>query len=169
MGLESLRCPSCGNTSVNKSQNNDYLCDHCGTVSRLSSDLKMLILGGWECSSCHTRNEQGSKFCGTCGTQIVKYCFTCGAQTQVMTMYCQQCGGQNFSDKRGCDVFLDDYPPNEKVNVVYLVRLITGLDLRAAVAFVERPGGLIKSAESRQEAESIKAKFQKTGARVRIE
>jgi ribosomal protein L7/L12 len=168
MLLESLRCPSCGSPSANQSQHNDYLCDHCGTISRLSSDQNMLIMVSWKCSSCRTRNEQGSGYCGNCGTQLVKYCFTCGSRTQGIAAHCPQCGGQDFSAKVGFDVILEDYPPSVKINLVKLVREVTGLDMSSALAIVERPGSRITRADFRALADAIKTRFEAAGASVRI-
>lgn len=56
----------------------------------------------------------------------------------------------------------------QKINVIKVVREITGLGLKEAKALVDEAPKAIKEKVSREEAESIKAKLAEVGAEVEI-
>jgi len=65
------------------------------------------------------------------------------------------------------DVELSDGGAN-KLNVIKVVREITGLGLKEAKGIVEAAPKVIKEAASKDEAESIKKKLEEAGAKVTL-
>ena len=57
---------------------------------------------------------------------------------------------------------------SSKVNVIKVVRTITGLGLKEAKDLVEATPGLVKEGVSKEEADSIKAQLEEAGASVEI-
>lgn len=55
-----------------------------------------------------------------------------------------------------------------KLNVIKVVREVTGLGLKEAKALVDGAPGQIKAAAPKEEAESIKAKLEEAGAKVEL-
>lgn len=70
-------------------------------------------------------------------------------------------------EKTEFDVELTDVGPN-KVKVIKVVRELTGLGLKEAKEAVDSAPKIVKEAVSKEEAESIKAKFEAEGAKVTI-
>ncbi len=70
-------------------------------------------------------------------------------------------------EKTEFDVELTEIGPN-KVKVIKVVREITGLGLKEAKEAVDNAPKVIKEAVSKEEAESIKAKFEAEGAKATI-
>jgi large subunit ribosomal protein L7/L12 len=56
----------------------------------------------------------------------------------------------------------------KKINAIKVVRAITGLGLKEAKAAVEEAPTTLKEAVSKDEAESLKAKFEEAGAEVEL-
>ena len=56
----------------------------------------------------------------------------------------------------------------EKIKVIKVVREFTTLGLKEAKEFVDKAPGAIKEGVSKEEAESIKKKFEEVGAKVEI-
>ena len=44
------------------------------------------------CTNCQTSNEEGSKFCNSCGTTFNDICSKCGESIEGMTKFCRHCG-----------------------------------------------------------------------------
>ena len=65
------------------------------------------------------------------------------------------------------DAVLSEVGPN-KINVIKVVRELTGLGLKEAKAVVDEAPKAIKEAVSREEAESIAKKMEEAGAKVTI-
>ncbi|HTK07678.1 MAG TPA: 50S ribosomal protein L7/L12 [Ktedonobacteraceae bacterium] len=65
------------------------------------------------------------------------------------------------------DAILAEVGPN-KINVIKVVRELTGLGLKEAKAVVDGAPGAIKEAVSKEEAEKIAAKMSEVGAKVTI-
>lgn len=65
------------------------------------------------------------------------------------------------------DVELTDFG-KEKLKVIRAVHAITGLGLREAKAFVEGAPKIIKEGISIEEAEALKAQFEKLGAAITL-
>ena len=65
------------------------------------------------------------------------------------------------------DAVLTEVGPN-KINVIKVVRELTGLGLKEAKAVVDEAPKAIKEAVSREEAESIAKKMEEAGAKVTI-
>jgi len=70
-------------------------------------------------------------------------------------------------DQTEFDVELSDGGAN-KLNVIKVVREITGLGLKEAKDIVEAAPKVIKEAASKDEAESIKKKLEEAGAKVTL-
>lgn len=70
-------------------------------------------------------------------------------------------------EKTEFDVVLVDHGAN-KINVIKVVREITGLGLKEAKDLVDNPPKAIKEAASKDEAEEIKKKVEEAGAKVEL-
>ena len=70
-------------------------------------------------------------------------------------------------EKTEFDVELTDVGPN-KVKVIKVGRELTGLGLKEAKEAVDNAPKVVKEAVSKEEAETIKAKFEAEGAKVTI-
>ena len=70
-------------------------------------------------------------------------------------------------EKTEFDVVLLDHVVN-KINVIKIVREITGLGLKEAKDLVDNPPKPIKEAASKEEAEEIKKKVEEAGAKVEL-
>ena len=70
-------------------------------------------------------------------------------------------------EKTEFDVMLMDHGAN-KINVIKVVREITGLGLKEAKELVDTPPKAIKEAASKEEAEEIKKKVEEAGAKVEL-
>ena len=44
------------------------------------------------CTNCQTSNEEGSKFCNSCGSTFNDICSKCGESIEGMTKFCRHCG-----------------------------------------------------------------------------
>ena len=70
-------------------------------------------------------------------------------------------------EKTEFDAVLSEVGPN-KINVIKVVRELTGLGLKEAKAVVDEAPKAIKEAVSKEEAEKIAAKMAEVGAKVTI-
>ena len=70
-------------------------------------------------------------------------------------------------EKTEFDVVLTDHGAN-KINVIKVVREITGLGLKEAKDLVDNPPKPIKEGASKDEAEDIKKKVEEAGAKVEL-
>ncbi|MDR1965673.1 MAG: 50S ribosomal protein L7/L12 [Synergistaceae bacterium] len=70
-------------------------------------------------------------------------------------------------EKTEFDVILTDHGAN-KINVIKIVREITGLGLKEAKELVDNPPKPIKEAASKEEAEEIKKKVEEAGAKIEL-
>ena len=75
--------------------------------------------------------------------------------------------GAAAAEQTEFDVILADFGAS-KVNVIKVVRELTGLGLKDAKDLVEAAPKAIKEAVSKDEAESVKAKLEEAGAKVEI-
>jgi large subunit ribosomal protein L7/L12 len=76
-------------------------------------------------------------------------------------------GGAAEPEKTEFDVILKN-PGAKKINVIKVVREITGLGLKDAKALVDGAPKPVKEGVSKEEAEQIKAKLEEAGAEVEI-
>ncbi len=76
-------------------------------------------------------------------------------------------GGEAEPEKTEFDVILVS-PGDKKINVIKVVREITGLGLKDAKALVDSAPKPVKEGVSKDEAEQIKAKLEEAGAQVEI-
>ena len=79
----------------------------------------------------------------------------------------QMKGGPGAVEQTEFDVILKA-PGAGKINVIKVVRAITGLGLKEAKALVDEAPKPVKEAVSKEEAESIKAQLTEAGAEVEI-
>jgi large subunit ribosomal protein L7/L12 len=70
-------------------------------------------------------------------------------------------------EKTEFDAVLTEVGPN-KINVIKVVRELTGLGLKEAKAVVDEAPKAVKEAVSREEADKIAAKLSEAGAKVEI-
>lgn len=76
-------------------------------------------------------------------------------------------GGAAAVEQTEFDVFLKEHGP-KKLEVVKIVKNITGLGLKEAKDLVDGAPGLVKEKVSKEEAESIKAQLEEGGAVVEV-
>ncbi len=76
-------------------------------------------------------------------------------------------GGEAAEEQTEFDVILNSYG-DKKINVIKAVREVTSLGLKEAKELVENTPAKIKEGVSKDEAESIKKKFEEAGAQVEI-
>jgi large subunit ribosomal protein L7/L12 len=57
---------------------------------------------------------------------------------------------------------------DKKINVIKVVRALTGLGLKEAKALVDGAPGKVKEAVSKEEAEEVKSKLEEAGASVKL-
>jgi large subunit ribosomal protein L7/L12 len=76
-------------------------------------------------------------------------------------------GGAAEEEKTEFDVILQS-PGDKKINVIKVVREITGLGLKEAKELVDNAPKAIKEGVSKEEAEQIKAKLEEAGATVEV-
>ena len=76
-------------------------------------------------------------------------------------------GGEAVEEKTEFDVILTGAGA-KKINVIKVVRAITGLGLKEAKAAVENTPHTVKEAVSKEEAEDIKKQLEEAGASVEI-
>jgi large subunit ribosomal protein L7/L12 len=71
-------------------------------------------------------------------------------------------------EKTEFDVILTGYPDTAKINVIKVVREITGLGLKEAKAMVEALPAKIKEAASKDDSAALKKKLEEAGAKVAL-
>lgn len=76
-------------------------------------------------------------------------------------------GGAAAEEKSEFDVILEN-AGGSKINVIKVVREITGLGLKEAKALVDEAPKPLKEGVAKEEAESIKAKLEEAGATVTV-
>jgi large subunit ribosomal protein L7/L12 len=78
-----------------------------------------------------------------------------------------QAGGEAVEEKTEFDVILKS-PGSKKIQVIKVVREITGLGLKEAKELVDGAPKPVKEGVSKEEAEEIKKKLEEAGAEVEI-
>ena len=76
-------------------------------------------------------------------------------------------GAAAEEEKSEFDVVLVDHGAN-KINVIKVVREVTGLGLKEAKELVDTPPKALKEGVSKEEAEEIKKKVEEAGAKVEL-
>ena len=76
-------------------------------------------------------------------------------------------GAAAAEEKSEFDVVLADAGAG-KLNVIKVVRELTGLGLKEAKALVDGAPGTVKEAVAKEEAEAMKAKLEEAGAKVEL-
>ncbi len=76
-------------------------------------------------------------------------------------------GGAQEEEKTEFDVFLAEIGA-KKINVIKVVRELTGLGLKEAKDLVDGAPANVKEAVSKEEAEEMKAKLEEAGAKVEL-
>ncbi|NPA28199.1 MAG: 50S ribosomal protein L7/L12 [Epsilonproteobacteria bacterium] len=93
--------------------------------------------------------------------------FGVSAQATVVAAAPGAAGGAEEEEKTEFDVVLTGAGP-KKINVIKVVRQITGLGLKEAKAAVEETPTTIKEGVSKEEAEEIKKQLEEAGASVEL-
>lgn len=98
-----------------------------------------------------------------------KFGVSAAAPAMAMPMMAMPGGGAAAAEeeKTEFDVVLMDHGAN-KINVIKIVREITGLGLKEAKELVDNPPKPIKEGASKEEAEDIKKKVEEAGAKVEL-
>ena len=102
--------------------------------------------------------------------ELVKACeeeFGVSAAAGVVVAAAGAAGGAAEEEKTEFDVELTDAGAS-KINVIKVVRAITGLGLKEAKEKVDGAPAIIKEAASKEDAESIKAQLEEAGAKVTL-
>ena len=76
-------------------------------------------------------------------------------------------GGEVAEEKTEFDVVLQS-AGDKKINVIKVVRALTGLGLKEAKAMAEEAGAVVKEGISKEDAEAAKADLEAAGATVEV-
>lgn len=71
-------------------------------------------------------------------------------------------------EKTEFSVILEEVPPSQKIAILKVVRVLTGLGLKEAKALVESAPKPLKENTSKEDAEEIRSKLEEAGAKVYI-
>ncbi|MCI5604038.1 MAG: 50S ribosomal protein L7/L12 [Clostridia bacterium] len=93
--------------------------------------------------------------------------FGVSAAAPVMVAGAVEGGAGAADEKTEFDVVLADAGAS-KLNVIKVVRGITGLGLKEAKALVDGAPGTVKEAVAKEEAEKMKAELEEAGAKVEL-
>jgi large subunit ribosomal protein L7/L12 len=93
--------------------------------------------------------------------------FGVSAQATVVAAAPGAAGGEAEEEQTEFDVVLTS-PGAKKINVIKVVRAVTGLGLKEAKAAVEETPSVIKEGVSKEEAEELKKQFEEAGATVEL-
>jgi large subunit ribosomal protein L7/L12 len=93
--------------------------------------------------------------------------FGVSAAAPVMVAGAADGGAAAGDEKSEFDVVLADAGAS-KLNVIKVVRGITGLGLKEAKALVDGAPGTVKEAVAKEEAEKMKAELEEAGAKVEL-
>ncbi len=96
-----------------------------------------------------------------------KFGVSAAAPVAVAAMAAPGAEAEAAEEKTEFDVKLTE-TGSQKIQVIKVVRAITGLGLKEAKAVVDGAPGVIKEAVSKDEAEEIKAKIEEVGGKVEI-
>jgi large subunit ribosomal protein L7/L12 len=77
-------------------------------------------------------------------------------------------GAAPVEAKTEWDVVLTGYPETAKINVIKVVREITGLGLKEAKALVEGLPGKVKEAANKEDSATFKKKLEEVGATIEL-
>ncbi len=94
--------------------------------------------------------------------------FGVSAAAMVSAGPAQAAGADEAEEKTEFNVVLKEIGPN-KINVIKVVRGLTGLGLKEAKAVVDGAPGAVKENVGKEEAESAKAELEEAGAVVELE
>ena len=92
-----------------------------------------------------------------------------GVSAAAPVMVAGAAGGEGAAaeEKTECDVVLAEAGAS-KLNVIKVVRAITGLGLKEAKALVDEAPKTLKEAVSKDEADKMKAELEEAGAKVEL-
>jgi predicted amidophosphoribosyltransferase len=86
--VEVLKCPSCGDATLEMTESGDLVCASCGAGFVLAPSQIDLL----PCPQCGFHNQPQSSSCSECGAELTKYCPQCGARLDLQMHFCDQCG-----------------------------------------------------------------------------
>ena len=96
-----------------------------------------------------------------------KFGVSAAAPAMAMPMMAMPGAAAAEEEKSEFDVILVDHGAN-KINVIKVVREITGLGLKEAKELVDTPPKPLKEGVSKEEAEEVKKKVEEAGAKVEL-
>ncbi len=96
-----------------------------------------------------------------------KFGVSAAAPVAMAAMPSAGAGAVQEEEKTEFDVFLAEVGA-KKINVIKVVRELTGLGLKEAKAVVDGAPGNVKEAVSKEEAEEAKAKLEEVGATIEL-
>ncbi|RZL51167.1 MAG: 50S ribosomal protein L7/L12 [Pedobacter sp.] len=73
-----------------------------------------------------------------------------------------------IEEKTSFDVILNEFAPDQKVNVLKVIRTITGLGLKECKEIVDNLPKMVKEGLSKEESENIKKELENAGAKVTL-
>lgn len=98
-------------------------------------------------------------------SKMLEECWGVSAAAAVAVAAPANAGGAAVEEKTEFDVVLDDAGSN-KINVIKVVRELTGLGLKEAKDLVDGAPKPVKQGVSKADAESMKKKLEEAGAKV---
>ena len=99
--------------------------------------------------------------------QMMEEEFGVSAAAPVMVAGAVEGGAAGAAEKSEFDVVLADAGAS-KLNVIKVVREVTGLGLKEAKAIVDEAPKTLKEAVAKDEAEAMKAKLEEAGAKIEL-
>jgi large subunit ribosomal protein L7/L12 len=93
--------------------------------------------------------------------------FGVSAQPTVVAGAGAAAGGEAAEEKTEFDVILEDAGA-KKINVIKVIRALTGLGLKEAKAMAEEAGAKVKEGISKDDAEAAKKDLEEAGAKVAV-
>lgn len=97
-----------------------------------------------------------------------KFGVTAAAPVAVVAGGAAAGGAAAADEKSEFDVILVSFDEPKKINVIKVVREVSGLGLKEAKDLVEAGGKAIKEGVSKEDAAALKAKLEEAGAKVEI-
>nr|QXT44794.1 ribosomal protein L12 [Nitellopsis obtusa] len=73
---------------------------------------------------------------------------------------------EEIDEKTEFDVILEEVPSSSRITVIKVIRSITNSGLKEAKEFIEALPKTVKEGISKEEAESVKAQLEQSGAKV---
>ena len=75
---------------------------------------------------------------------------------------------EEIDEKTEFDIILEEVPSSSRITVIKVIRSITNSGLKEAKEFIEALPKTVKEGISKEEAESVKAQLEESGAKVTL-